>query len=254
MAAHQAPLSLGFSRQEHWSGLPFPSPKHESGKWKSNTQVSESLLQALLNWEITHPNCSVNRDLQRMTRQRGNVHEPNNPGGVPSVSYDHHDKVPQHPWLKAIAIYSLTVPQIRKQAETSWSCMKIKVLAEPQSLREALEEKQSLASSIERCWYSLCSLACGPTTDSVVASGVTLPSLLVPEISSSHLPLQGHLWLCVLPTPRIQDDLPISRYFFFNISFWLLWTFIAACRLSLVMVNRGYSSSKCAGFSLRWLL
>ena len=22
--AHQAPLSMGFSRQEHWSGLPFP--------------------------------------------------------------------------------------------------------------------------------------------------------------------------------------------------------------------------------------
>ena len=31
-AAHQAPLSLGFSRQEHWSGLPFPSPMHESEK------------------------------------------------------------------------------------------------------------------------------------------------------------------------------------------------------------------------------
>ena len=30
--AHQAPLSLGFSRQEHWSGLPFPSPMHESEK------------------------------------------------------------------------------------------------------------------------------------------------------------------------------------------------------------------------------
>ena len=26
MAAHQAPPSLGFLRQEHWSGLPFPSP------------------------------------------------------------------------------------------------------------------------------------------------------------------------------------------------------------------------------------
>ena len=26
MAANQAPLSLRFSRQEHWSGLPFPSP------------------------------------------------------------------------------------------------------------------------------------------------------------------------------------------------------------------------------------
>ena len=32
MAAHQAPQSLGFSRQEHWSGLPFPSPMHESEK------------------------------------------------------------------------------------------------------------------------------------------------------------------------------------------------------------------------------
>ena len=25
-AAYQAPLSMGFSRQEHWSGLPLPSP------------------------------------------------------------------------------------------------------------------------------------------------------------------------------------------------------------------------------------
>ena len=33
-AAHQAASSLGFSRQEHWSGLPFPSPMHESEKTK----------------------------------------------------------------------------------------------------------------------------------------------------------------------------------------------------------------------------
>ena len=25
-AAHQAPLSVGFSRQEYWNGLPSPSP------------------------------------------------------------------------------------------------------------------------------------------------------------------------------------------------------------------------------------
>ena len=31
-AAPQAPLSLDFSRQEHWSGLPFPSPMHEVEK------------------------------------------------------------------------------------------------------------------------------------------------------------------------------------------------------------------------------
>ena len=28
IVAHQAPPSMGFSRQEYWSGLPFPSPKH----------------------------------------------------------------------------------------------------------------------------------------------------------------------------------------------------------------------------------
>ena len=42
-AAHQAPPSLGFSRQEHWSGLPFPSPMYESEKWKwSRSVVSDS--------------------------------------------------------------------------------------------------------------------------------------------------------------------------------------------------------------------
>ena len=42
-AAYQAFLSMGFSRQEHWRGLPFPSPMHESGKWKwSCSVVSDS--------------------------------------------------------------------------------------------------------------------------------------------------------------------------------------------------------------------
>ena len=31
-SAHQALLPLGFSRQEHWSGLPFPYTMHESEK------------------------------------------------------------------------------------------------------------------------------------------------------------------------------------------------------------------------------
>ena len=39
----QAPPSLGFSRQEHWSGLPFPSPMQESEKWKwSRSVMSDS--------------------------------------------------------------------------------------------------------------------------------------------------------------------------------------------------------------------
>ena len=34
----------------------------------------------------------------------------------------------------------------------------------------------------------------------------------------------------------------------------LRWVFFAACGLSLVMVSRGYSSLRCPGFSLLWLL
>ena len=57
MAAHQAPLSLGFSRQEHWSGLPFPSPKHEGEKWKwSCSVVSDSLrTHGLQPTRLLHP-------------------------------------------------------------------------------------------------------------------------------------------------------------------------------------------------------
>ena len=36
--------------------------------------------------------------------------------------------------------------------------------------------------------------------------------------------------------------------------FWLRWVFVAAHGLSLVAVSRGYSSMRCTGFSLRWLL
>ena len=42
-AAHQAPLSLGFSRQEHWSGLPFPSPMHERKSESEVAQLSPNL-------------------------------------------------------------------------------------------------------------------------------------------------------------------------------------------------------------------
>ena len=41
--AATAAKSLGFSRQEHWSGLPFPSPSHESEKWKWSHSVVSRL-------------------------------------------------------------------------------------------------------------------------------------------------------------------------------------------------------------------
>ena len=41
---------------------------------------------------------------------------------------------------------------------------------------------------------------------------------------------------------------------FFCLFFWLLWVFVAACRLSPVAASRGYSSLWCTGFSWWWLL
>ena len=40
------------------------------------------------------------------------------------------------------------------------------------------------------------------------------------------------------------------QIFFF---FWLHWVFVAVRGLSLVAVSGGYSSLRCAGFSLSWL-
>ena len=47
--AHQAPLSMGFSRHEYWGGLPFPSPgdlpdpgiKSKSPALQADTLTSE---------------------------------------------------------------------------------------------------------------------------------------------------------------------------------------------------------------------
>ena len=56
-AAHQAPPSLGFSRQEHWSGLPFPSPMHESENWKWSRSVVSypQRLHGLQPTRLLHP-------------------------------------------------------------------------------------------------------------------------------------------------------------------------------------------------------
>ena len=56
-AAYQAPPSLGFSRQEYWSGLPFPSPMHESEKWKWSLSVvsNSSRPHGLQPTSLLHP-------------------------------------------------------------------------------------------------------------------------------------------------------------------------------------------------------
>ena len=47
----------GFSRQEHWNGLPLPSPMHESEKWKWSCSVASDSLQphGLQPTRLLHP-------------------------------------------------------------------------------------------------------------------------------------------------------------------------------------------------------
>ena len=47
-AAHQAPPSPGFSRQEYWSGLPFSSPMHDKIKSATVFTVSPSICHEVM--------------------------------------------------------------------------------------------------------------------------------------------------------------------------------------------------------------
>ena len=52
-AAHQALLSLGFSRQEHWSGLPSP-PMHGSERWKVKVKSLSCVRLLATPWTAAH--------------------------------------------------------------------------------------------------------------------------------------------------------------------------------------------------------
>ena len=69
-AAHQAPPSLEFSRQEHWSGLPFPSPMHESAKWKWSRSVVLTLSDPM---DCSPPGSSVHGIFQARVLEWGAI-------------------------------------------------------------------------------------------------------------------------------------------------------------------------------------
>ena len=58
---HQAPLSMGFSRPEHWGGLPFPSPMRES---ESESEVAQSCPTLCDPVDCSPPGSSVHGILQ----------------------------------------------------------------------------------------------------------------------------------------------------------------------------------------------
>ena len=67
-AAHQSPPSLGFSRQEHWSGLPFPSPMHES-----ESELAQSCLTLQDPMDCSPPGSSVQGIFQARVLEWGAI-------------------------------------------------------------------------------------------------------------------------------------------------------------------------------------
>ena len=74
--------------------------------------------------------------------------------------------------------------------------------------------------------------------------------LLVPSPTPLRNRIGLSFWTYLLPS--------FFFFFFFLINlfiyFWLCWVFVAVHKLSLVVVSGGYSSLRCTGFSLSWLL
>ena len=60
------------------------------------------------------------------------------------------------------------------------------------------------------------------------------------------------------PGQEVETDEKVLLIYLFKfilfIYFWLCWVFVAERGLSLVAASGGYSSLRCTGFSLSWLL
>ena len=70
MAAHQALQSLGFSRQEYWGGLQFPSLMHESESESEITQLCQTLCDPI---DCSLPGSSVHVRFQASVLEWGAI-------------------------------------------------------------------------------------------------------------------------------------------------------------------------------------
>ena len=69
-AAHHAPPSLGFSRQEHWSGLPFPCMKV-----KSESEVAQSCPTLCDPMDCSLPGSSIHGIFQARVLEWGAIEQ-----------------------------------------------------------------------------------------------------------------------------------------------------------------------------------
>ena len=67
-AAYQASPSMGFSRQEHWSGLPFPPPMH-----KSESEVAQSCQNLSDPMDCSLPGSSIHGIFQARVLEWGAI-------------------------------------------------------------------------------------------------------------------------------------------------------------------------------------
>ena len=75
-AAHQAPLSMGFSRQEYWSGVPLPSPYELSvitRILKSKSEVAQSCVTLCNPMDCSPPGSSVHGILRARVLEWGAI-------------------------------------------------------------------------------------------------------------------------------------------------------------------------------------
>ena len=65
-AAHQAPPSMGFSRQEYWSGVPLPSPTLILHASKVMLKIIQARLQQYMNHELPDVQAGFRKARERM--------------------------------------------------------------------------------------------------------------------------------------------------------------------------------------------
>ena len=67
-AAYKVPPSMGFSRQEYWSGVPFPSPMHESESESEVAQLCPTLSDPM---DRSLPGSSIHGTFQERALESG---------------------------------------------------------------------------------------------------------------------------------------------------------------------------------------
>ena len=113
MAAHQVLPSLGFSRQEHWSGLPFPPPMRESEVAQSCPTLSDPS-RLLRPWDFPGKSTGVGCHCLLLKPLKG----PLNP--QPPILTRQMSLLPTAPEKKfpEMRPYTLALPPLKQEAMT----------------------------------------------------------------------------------------------------------------------------------------